>query len=142
MKTNVVITEFLIAPCGMDCGLCAAYQREKKPCRGCHAGEENKSASCINCSIRNCEYLKLTDSGLCVDCDNFPCARVRHIDKRYRIRYGMSMIENLQTIQSIGLQAFVKSEQERWACPNCGGILSVHRGNCLLCGATKPAVEE
>jgi len=26
----------LIAPCGMNCRLCMAYQRDKKQCKGCH----------------------------------------------------------------------------------------------------------
>jgi uncharacterized OB-fold protein len=69
-----------------------------------------------------------------VDCAQFPCARIKHIDKRYRTKYGMSMIENLETIQSLGMNAFVKQERSRWECSKCGGILCAHRDVCLNCG--------
>lgn len=134
MKTKAAISELLIAPCGMNCGLCMAYQREKKHCPGCNVEDENKPVYCIHCKIKNCEHLALTESGLCVDCEKFPCARMKQLDKRYRTRYGMSMIENLRTIQSIGKKAFVKLEMERWKCPQCGGVVSVHRDHCFNCG--------
>jgi hypothetical protein len=112
-----------------------AYLREKKHCPGCNGEDAQKpSISCVRCGIKNCESLKEIQSGLCVDCDQFPCARIKHIDKRYRTKYGMSMIENLETIQSRGMNAFVKQEQSRWTCPKCGGTLCVHKGICVDCG--------
>jgi uncharacterized OB-fold protein len=44
------------------------------------------------------------------------------------------MIENLESIKQIGLNAFVENEKARWLCPKCGGIICVHRGYCLHCG--------
>ena len=35
----------LIAPCGMDCGLCMGYLREKNTCGGCRAGDEALTSS-------------------------------------------------------------------------------------------------
>lgn len=135
MHKTSEITSFLIAPCGMNCGVCMAYLREKKHCPGCNGDDSQKSSShCVTCLIRNCQNLKDTKSGLCVDCAKFPCARIKHIDKRYRTKYGMSMIENLETIQSLGMNAFVKKERVRWTCSKCGGILCVHRGACIHCG--------
>ena len=37
----------------------------------------------------------------CYECDGFPCARVKRLDKRYRTKYEMSMIENLEYIRDI-----------------------------------------
>ncbi len=135
MHKTSEITPFLIAPCGMNCGLCMAYLREKKHCPGCKGDDAQKSSiSCVRCGIKNCESLKDIKSGLCVDCAQFPCARIKHIDKRYRTKYGMSMIENLETIQSLGMNVFVKKERVRWTCSKCGGILCVHKGTCVNCG--------
>ena len=39
---NRKITIKEIAPCGMNCALCSGFQREKKPCLGCNADDENK----------------------------------------------------------------------------------------------------
>lgn len=70
----------------------------------------------------------------CFNCSKFPCARLRKLDERYRTKYGMSMIANLEEINAIGIDAFVKQERRRWACPQCGSLICVHRPNCLSCG--------
>ena len=63
-----------------------------------------------------------------------PCRRLKDLDKRYRTKYHMSMMENLSHIMKWGLDVFVKSEEERWACSHCGEILSVHKKVCIHCG--------
>jgi hypothetical protein len=78
--------------------------------------------------------LKAGRSKFCFACRTFPCARLKQLDKRYRTRYGMSMIENLETIRTAGVRAFVEAERQRWACPQCGGVVCVHRWSCLYCG--------
>jgi hypothetical protein len=39
----------------------------------------------------------------------------------------MSMVENLDNIERLGIKAFIKNEKTRWACPECGGIICIHR---------------
>lgn len=124
----------LIAPCGMNCGLCISHLREKKPCSGCHKiDDSNKPQGCRSCVIVNCLLLAETESGFCFDCKKYPCARLKNLDKRYRIKYGMSMIENLAYIKVHGLDEFIKKEQNKWKCKVCGAGLSVHRNFCLNC---------
>jgi hypothetical protein len=127
----------LIAPCGMNCGICLAYLRDKNTCGGCWADEAEKRASCTKCSIRNCEALEKTQSKFCYECPIFPCKRLKQLDKRYRLRYAMSMTENLETIKREGLERFVLAEAERWKCQACGGTICVHRGVCLKCEKEK-----
>ena len=125
----------LIALCGMNCGLCSAYQRDKNTCPGCRGTDEMLPNYCNSCIIRNCEILKENNWKFCsVKCDKYPCLRLRNLDKRYRTKYNMSMIENLENISANGIRAFVKSEKTRWACPECGNSICVHRGHCLVCG--------
>ena len=107
----------LIAPCGMNCGLCIGHLREKKPCSGCHkVDDKNRPQGCRSCIIVNCALLAETESGFCFDCKKYPCARLRNLDKRYRTNYGMSMIENLAYIKNHGLVEFIKNEQDKWKC--------------------------
>ncbi len=122
----------MIAPCGMNCAICLGHQREKNRCPGCNYENLNKIAHHSKCTIRKCMNLKA--SRFCFTCDKFPCRRMRQLDKRYRTRYGMSMIENLENIQEDGIRKFVANEKLRWKCPKCGGILCVHRDSCLKCG--------
>lgn len=123
----------LIAPCGMNCGICLAHLREKNICPGCRLIIKSKAKSRTNCIIRNCSLLAETDSKFCFDCTKFPCTRLKQLDKRYRTKYKMSMIENLGFIKSKGLENFIQKEKERWRCGNCGGSICVHRGFCLSC---------
>ena len=38
----------LIAPCGMDCGLCRGYVREKNRCAGCNGDDSSKPRYCAD----------------------------------------------------------------------------------------------
>lgn len=123
----------LIAPCGINCGVCLGFLREKNRCLGCRSNSTQKPKHCFICSIKNCEYLKKTDSGFCFDCTIYPCKRIKQLDKRYRTRYHMSIIENMQEIKNYSLDYFVQTERLKWLCTNCGGTICVHRGCCLSC---------
>jgi hypothetical protein len=137
LKSPTPIRAKMIAPCGMNCGVCIGHLREKNRCAGCLAAGADKVKHCAVCRIRNCGEAGNPKSGSCIRCAKFPCLLIRHLDKRYRTRYGMSMIENLENIREIGLREFVVREKVRWRCPHCGGILSVHRPNCISCGQVK-----
>jgi len=127
----------LIAPCGINCGICLAYLREKNRCDGCRIKPAVSFKSIDRCVIRNCIHLKDSISGFCYECDKYPCQRLKQLDKRYRTRYRENVIDNLDSIKVIGLNRFMKAEVERWKCKNCGATICVHRENCLKCGAQR-----
>ena len=137
MKNNggILPDPSLIAPCGMNCALCLGYQRKKNTCPGCRNGALGDSSFCRKCIIRNCETVKASASGFCFECGKYPCSRLKNLDKRYRTKYGMSMLENLNHIKTAGMGLFLKNQMEKWTCPTCGGLLCVHRPTCLTCGA-------
>ena len=124
----------LIAPCGMNCAPCKAHLRTRQPCPGCHREYTHKSVTKVVCLIKNCPTIKQNQSGFCFECAKYPCKSLKHLDKRYRTKYSMSMIENLEFIREKGLNAFVEKEKERWRCKNCGGVICVHTGRCHQCG--------
>ncbi len=129
----------LIAPCGMDCALCWAYQAQRhdlkkqgvnrKYCPGCIPRGEH----CRH--MRDaCETIGNGRVRFCFECGKFPCDRLKRLDARYRTKYHMSMIENLQSIQSQGMDAFLRDQQARWTCKTCGeDLLCCHCGLCLSC---------
>ena len=133
METLVKFNEEQIAPCGINCGTCIAFLREKNRCHGCRHADLNIPVSRMSCRIKKCEELAKTESKLCVDCLKFPCARLKQLDKRYRTRYHTSLIQNLVTIKETGMEPFLSNEVRKWSCPNCGSNLSVHRDSCLKC---------
>jgi hypothetical protein len=110
----------LIAPCGMNCGLCLHYLRPENKCPGCYTGRKVNGKD-IKCGIRLCKQRQGT---YCFKCNTFPCERLKRLDKRYREKYGMSEIENLRAIKESGVVCFMKHEEERWI--NVDGVLCVH----------------
>jgi len=128
----------LIAPCGMNCGICLGFLRDKNKCLGCRGTDKNKPNGCRKCIIKNCEKLKRRGGKFCFVCEDSPCMRLKNLDKRYRTKYGMSMLENLANIKKYGIRKFVKNEESRWKCVHCGGTICVHRWVCLSCGKKRP----
>lgn len=125
----------LIAPCGMNCGTCLGYLREKNKCPGCRLMTETNSDYIRKCIIKHCEILKKNKMDFCSPkCEKYPCKRLKSLDKRYRTRYKISMVENLENIEKLGVEKFVKNEEVRWMCHGCNGTLCVHRNFCLFCG--------
>ncbi|MGD0080764.1 MAG: DUF3795 domain-containing protein [Methanoregula sp.] len=118
----------LIAPCGMDCAICMAFLREKNRCPGCRSPDRRHHEHCqiFACEKRTGRY--------CFRCAEFPCSRMELLDKRYRTRYGMSMLENLDAIRQNGTRMFIRAEEGRWICRACGGTIDVHHGCCSKCG--------
>lgn len=132
------MNEELIAPCGMNCALCAAYQFRlhdlnqqgfhRKYCPGCIPRGEN----CLHMGDM-CEQLAQGTLRFCYACEVYPCKRLKALDKRYRTKYHMSMIANLDQIRDQGMEAFLKQEVQKWRCPTCGGSLCCHNGLCMHC---------
>lgn len=135
---NHFMEENLIAPCGMNCSLCIAFQFKEKDinklgfrktyCPGCIPRGKN----CTHMGDR-CELLGSGSVRFCYECDSFPCKRLKSLDKRYRTKYHMSMIANLEFIKNHGTEAFLEKEAEKWNCSDCGGVICCHNGLCLNC---------
>ena len=133
MEKQTFTDPSLIAPCGMNCGICVAYLREKNKCPSCRVEYDKEPVTRARCRIKKCPNLKELESNLCFECSLFPCAHLKHLDLRYRTKYNMSQIENLDQIKSQGMEAFLKNEKEKWTCKKCGGPVCVHKGFCLNC---------
>ena len=130
--------ENLIAPCGMNCGVCVSYLAMKndlkkkgfsrKYCPGCNPRG-------MNCTFMadQCELLGKGLVRFCHECGKFPCKRLKSLDKRYSTKYHLSMIENQNFIRDHGIESFLKNEEEKWRCPVCGGVICCHNGLCLNC---------
>lgn len=141
--TNVMMTRRLaktssklISPCGLNCRLCRAFVRDKKACPGCRADDSLKSQACGTCRIKNCEKIVKGGIKYCFSCDEFPCVHLIHLDNRYRTNYGMSVIDNLKNIKEFGIRQFVRNENEKWTCQECGEVICIHKPQCLSCGHT------
>jgi hypothetical protein len=133
------LSQELIAPCGMNCGICSSYLAYKNNIRG--KGFPN----CIGCRARNkkCAFLKKRckddlkllkgEIQFCYECNCYPCDVLTGLDYRYRQRFDMSMIDNLNEIKNKGINYFIKNQHKKYKCPKCGNLISVHSKKCFNC---------
>jgi hypothetical protein len=127
----------LIAPCGMNCALCYAFLRKDRKCPGCNIVDSKYKFTHVKCIIRNCENIKTSKSGFCYECEVYPCKRLKQLDKRYRTKYRMSMLENQEYIKKHGIEHFLDREYEKWKCVKCGAVICCHNGVCYNCEINK-----
>ena len=128
----------LIAPCGMDCGLCSGYlayinEIPKKRgaithCAGCRA--RNKQCAFIK---RDCSLLKNNKITYCFECNDYPCERLKRLDNSYITRYSTSFIGNLNSIRDDGIENFLEGQERKHSCAKCGNAICVHNRKCYKC---------
>ena len=125
----------LIAPCGMNCGICVAYF-------GYTMGGTQRKMRCVGCipSGKSCGHLKKYCGKLrkkeidyCYVCTDFPCKHIQRLDEKYRERFGYSTVDNLEYIRDKGMEKFLKLQQKRYRCRNCGSVICVQDGRCYSC---------
>lgn len=133
--TPVTMNKESIAPCGVICDICIGFQRTKNKCVGCNS-IGNKPYHCRVCNIKLCPEKNGNEQSLCHECNKFPCRRIKDLNKRYVLKYGESLIENLQSVKDIGAEEFIEIQKEKWKCKECGLLLCVHRDECVHCGST------
>ena len=101
MKEIISNTE-LVAYCGLYCGACRSYLKEK--CPGCH---ENKKATW--CKIRSCCMEKAYSS--CADCIEFhdpkDCGNFDNfISKIFGFIFRTDRAASIQQVRKSGIQAY------------------------------------
>ncbi len=95
-----------IPACGVFCGGCPTYTRDKRPCPG---AELNKSR-CEKCSTFHlcCVEKEITH---CFQCSAFPCNKFKSFSKRWR-KYGQDFAENQKLLKQVGEIEFLKIYNE------------------------------
>jgi len=132
---NDKFTEDLIAACGMNCRICIGYfgytmsgKKRKMKCIGCKP--RDKSCAFLK---KYCKKLTKKEVDYCYECPDFPCFYLEKLDTTYRQRYNMSMIENLEYIRDNGIKNFLKQQERKYKCSECGGVICIHNGICYSC---------
>ncbi|MFV0516506.1 MAG: DUF3795 domain-containing protein [Aminipila sp.] len=130
MPTEPIET-IMFAPCGVNCKVCYKHCYTKKPCEGCLKSDEGKPEHCRKCKIKAC--VKQKGFTYCYECDEYPCKLIKNLEKSYNTRYGVSLVENGRFVKANGLAVFMEQQKEKYTCPNCGGIISIHDSECSEC---------
>lgn len=96
-----------IPACGVFCGGCPVYTREKKPCPGATIN----SARCEKCKTfhlccleRNIEH--------CYECQTFPCYKFKRFAKNW-MKYGQDLIDNQLLLKNVQDREFLAYYNQR-----------------------------
>ena len=130
MKMPVFIQPYFFASCGMNCLVCYVHLKNKKNCLGCLGEDTNKPERCLNCEIKKC--VKDKELSHCYECIEFPCIKIKNLDKSYKKRYRIRLIENSKMVKEKGIEEFMNIENKKWQC-ECFGIISLHDRFCSEC---------
>ena len=88
---NIIVKTYYgrVPACGVFCGGCPTYTRDKNPCLG---AELNKDR-CEKCKTF---HLCCIDKGIthCYQCEIFPCAKFKSFTKRW-LKYGQDFVLSL-----------------------------------------------
>ncbi len=101
-------------------------------CDGCLSGGI-LAAHCQSCAIRKCAANKQNDSR-CTDCNELPCNRIISLTNMGGYLHRKEYLPNLKKIREMGAQEWVKYEEARWCCPQCGLPMSWYDAECVRCG--------
>lgn len=131
MKMPEKVDPEMFAPCGMNCLVCYKHCYHKKPCAGCLRSDQGKPEHCRKCRIKDC----IRDKGhqFCYECASYPCKQIKSLEKSYNTRYHVSLMENSRMVRVYGMTEFLRQQMEKYTCPECGGIISIHDGECSEC---------
>ena len=135
-------TPELIAPCGMNCGVCKSYLaysrgvlKEKGKVSHCNSCRPRAK----NCYIkRGCKKLRTNHVQSCYECTDMPCKNLEHLETRYQERYATSLVGNLMELKEKGMEQFLRTQEARFKCSNCGDVVSVHDQKCYTCKKKTP----
>ncbi|MBN2244197.1 MAG: DUF3795 domain-containing protein [Acidobacteria bacterium] len=105
---EIVSTPELVAYCGLYCGACRAYLRER--CPGCH---DNEKASW--CKIRTCCMGQGMES--CAECAEFPdpngCRKFNNfISKIFALVFRSNRAACIRQIREMGIQGHAADMSE------------------------------
>lgn len=101
MENKLKHYEGRIPACGVFCGGCPVYTREKKSC----LGAEINSVRCDNCKSY---HLCCKERGIshCYECSAFPCKKFKGFAQRW-LKYGQDLIENQKLLSKIKQEKFL-----------------------------------
>lgn len=119
--------EDLVAPCGIDCGICElnmckdkplllnflaakGVPKEKLPCDGCRSVKGACPVIGEVCETYACAITK--NVGFCFECEEFPCSRLHPAANRADVLPHNMKLFNLCTIKRDGVKGFIDKSKE------------------------------
>jgi hypothetical protein len=134
----------LLTYCGLYCGACPSYHRGT--CFGCRSKDKSqKRTSKWGCKIRQC-CINEKEGLHCGECSEFPCSKISNklIDSHSddsRFTYRHEIPDNIKEINRLGYNKWIKREENRWTCDECGAAITFYDYKCVKCNKEYKADE-
>jgi hypothetical protein len=133
--------------CGLYCGACEVMRANRrgtvartakkwgmKPaditCHGCKSTV--LSIYCLKCDIKRCCVAKGVEN--CSACSRFPCPRIKNLNNDNAVHHS-SVLRNLRIMGSVGVKAWLRRQDRRWRCKECGARFTWYAPKCNACGS-------
>ena len=121
--------------CGLYCGACPLYlssikaeDPSKVVCLGC---KSNKLAEhCLKCAMKDCASAKNLNS--CGECSQFPCEKTKPFHSSDKDMAKVAE-KNCYSIRQTNYSVWIKEQNSRWMCKNCGSSFSFSDETCPNC---------
>lgn len=102
MDKSLIKYKGFIPPCGIYCGTCPNFTRQKNKCEGFEKG----------CKARKCKGIYvccIEKKGLefCHQCDKYPCSRFKKFADTWK-KYGQNLFQNQEMIKTLGKEEFIE----------------------------------
>ena len=89
----------IVPACGVFCGGCPSYVRNKKPCPGA-----SEAGRCDQCKFHLCCTERGTSH--CVECEIFPCKQFKRFAQSWK-KYGQDFMANQLLLKEVGEKEFL-----------------------------------
>ncbi len=134
------------AYCGLYCEACPVYiatqnntlnslsQKIDLPvqeiaCHGCKS--DTNFQWCRICNLKKCAREKNIE--FCIECSDYPCQDLTNFKEETKYPYHCEVFDNLEEIKNLGKEKWLKNQQKRWSCQNCGSLFSYYDLKCPEC---------
>jgi len=113
-------------------------------CKGCKT--DVLFEGCKRCSIRACASKKNIEA--CNECTEYPCPevtrRMEHISGRLKelLPHTKVMFRDIDMLKETGVEQWVKDQEQRWCCPQCGAPFTWYQDTCSACSLKLEPVKD
>ena len=113
-------------------------------CQGCKT--DVLFEGCKRCSIRACASGKNIEA--CNQCAEYPCPevtrRMEYISGPLKdaLPHTKVMFRNINMLKEMGVEQWVKDQERRWRCPQCGAPFTWYQDTCTTCGLELEPVKD
>lgn len=137
--------------CGLNCGACPVglandtddtetlarlakewgLEQSELSCAGCKG--EVTIPFCARCEMRKCAISRGHE--FCFQCADFPCETLAGF-RNDRMPHHSVVLRNLKRIREMGVENWLRGENDRWSCPTCSRRFSWYESVCSSCGGS------